>query len=158
METDTNQWHSLTPSRPSAEHLIPGLYALARCWYDRGDLAPAEKIYRLILSIDDRVPGIKCGEVVLSSLDLANVLADTGRDMEAEHQYLQTLNRCNQYMGQDHPAFGMTLNAYGALLRKMKMDEQAENIEKRASNLKHESCDPERRLGGTNQVSSMTIT
>jgi len=158
METDPNQWHSLTPSRPSAEHLIPGLYALARCWFDRGDAAPAEKIYRLILSIDERVAGIKCGEVVLSSLDLANLLAETGRHMEAEHQYLQTLNRCNQYMGQEHPAFGMTLSAYGALLRKMKLDDQADHIERRATNLKQESKDPRTTIGGGSSVSSMTIT
>lgn len=118
--------------KPSAEHLIPGLYTLARHWFDRDDLVAAEKILRLILSIEARVRGITAREVVLSSLDLARVLVKTERYMEAEEQFLQTLNRCNQMMKEDHPVLGVTLREYGALLREMKFAHAAEVMEKRA--------------------------
>lgn len=95
----------------------------------------AEKIYRLILKIDERVDGIDCGEVVLSSFDLAQILANSGRYMEAEHQYLETINRCTQSLGQDHPIFALTLNSYSVLLRKMKMDEQAASMEQRVQEM-----------------------
>lgn len=118
--------------KPSAEHLIPGLYTLARHWFDRDDLVAAEKILRLILSIEARVRGITAREVVLSSLDLARVLVKTDRYMEAEEQFLQTLNRCNQMMKEDHPVLGVTLREYGALLRQMNFSHAAEVMEKRA--------------------------
>ncbi len=119
--------------KPSAEHLIPGLYTLARRWFERDDLIAAEKILRLILSIEARVRGITAREVVLSSLDLARVLVKTERYMEAEEQFLQTLNRCNQMMKEDHPVMGVTLREYGALLREMKFTHAAEVMEKRAA-------------------------
>ena len=131
MDTGTNELKSLNPSKPSAQHLIPGLYQLAQCWFERGDKAPAEKIYRLILKIDERVNGIDCGEVVLSSFDLAQILANSGRFMEAEHQYLETINRCTQSLGQDHPIFALTLNSYSVLLRKMKLGKQADSMDRR---------------------------
>lgn len=118
--------------KPSAEHLIPGLYTLARHWFDRDDLVACEKILRLILTIEARVQGITAREVVLSSLDLARVLVKTDRYMEAEEQFLQTLNRCNQMMQDDHPVLGVTLREYGALLREMKFSHAAEVMEKRA--------------------------
>src|SRR5579885_3655825 len=122
MESNNSQWHTLTPNaKPSAEHLVPGLYALARCWYDRGDLAPAEKIYRLILSIDDRVKNIKTGEVVLSALDMARLLMETNRLMEAEHMFLRAINRCTHCLGQDHAIYAMILKSYAELLRKMNL-------------------------------------
>ena len=135
MAQDNNEWKTLTPSKPSAQHLIPGLYQLAQCWFERGDKAPAEKIYRLILKIDERVEGIDCGEVVLSSFDLAQILAMTGRYMEAEHQYLETMNRCTQSLGQDHPLFALTMNSYSVLLRKMQMDDAAQSMEDRAKEI-----------------------
>jgi len=137
MATKDSEWHSLsaTPTKPSAEHLVPGLYALARCWYDRGDLAPAEKIYRLILNIDDRVKNITCGEVVLSSLDLARMLTETDHTMEAEHLFLRTLNRCMHLMGQEHPVYTLTLREYAKLLRKMKMENEAEALDRRVKEL-----------------------
>lgn len=142
METGTNELKSLNPSKPSAQHLIPGLYQLAQCWFERGDKAPAEKIYRLILKIDERVNGIDCGEVVLSSFDLAQILANSGRFMEAEHQYLETINRCTQSLGQDHPIFALTLNSYSVLLRKMKLDKQADSMEKRVEQMNSGQKDP----------------
>ncbi|HMO23891.1 MAG TPA: tetratricopeptide repeat protein [Candidatus Melainabacteria bacterium] len=135
IETKGLSFEHTKPSKPSAQHLIPGLYQLAQCWFERGDKAPAEKIYRLILKIDERVNGIDCGEVVLSSFDLAQILANSGRYMEAEHQYLETINRCTQSLGQDHPIFALTLNSYSVLLRKMKMDEQAASMEQRVQEM-----------------------
>lgn len=138
MATKDSEWHTLsaTPtSKPSAEHLVPGLYALARCWYDRGDLAPAEKIYRLILNIDDRVKNISCGEVVLGSLDLARMLTETDHTMEAEHLFLRTLNRCMHLMGQEHPVYTLTLREYAKCLRKMNMEHEAEALDRRVREL-----------------------
>jgi hypothetical protein len=138
MATKDSEWHALsptTPSKPSAEHLVPGLYALARCWYDRGDLAPAEKIYRLILNIDDRVKNITAGEVVLSSLDLARMLTETDHTTEAEHLFLRTLNRCMHLMGQEHPVYTLTLREYAKLLRKMNLEHEAEALDRRVKEL-----------------------
>lgn len=159
METSENEWHELSPSKPSAEHLIPGLYALARCWYDRGDHAPAEKIYRLIINIDDRVKDITCMEVVLSALDLARLLKDTDRLMEAEHMYLRAINRCTHCLGQEHSIFAMILRSYGELLRKMSLDKEAVALEARAANLRlllkmEKSTEP---AYNENTVSSATI-
>lgn len=139
METSENGWHSLSPSpsssKPSAEHLIPGLYALARCWYERQDYAPAEKIYRLIVSIDDQVKNITCAEVVLSALDLARLLMETDRLMESEHMYLRAINRCTHCLGQDHSVFALILQSYAKLLKQMNLDKEASEIEKRAAAL-----------------------
>ncbi len=135
METNENDWHELSPTKPSAEHLIPGLYALARCWYDRGDFAPAERIYRLILNIDDRVKNISCAENVLSALDLARLLMDTERLMESEHMFLRAINRCTHCLGQEHRVFGMILRCYGQLLRKMNLEKEAVALELRAADI-----------------------
>jgi len=137
METNDNDWHALSPpSRPSAEHLIPGLYALARCWYDRGDHAPAEKIYRLILNIDDRVKNITCAEVVLSAMDLAKLLMETDRLMESEHMFLRAINRCTHNLGQEHSVYGMILRDYGALLKRMNLHKEAKALEERANEMR----------------------
>lgn len=138
MVAENQEWKTLTPNKPSAQHLIPGLYQLAQCWFERGDKAPAEKIYRLILNIDERVSGIECGEVVLSSFDLAQIMAMTGRLMEAEHQYIETLNRCTQTLGQDHPLFALTMKSYSVLLRKMELDDQADSMQKRVKEINKE--------------------
>ena len=139
METDKEMLSNINPSKPSAQHLIPGLYQLAQCWFERGDHAPAEKIYRLILKIDERTRGINCGEVVLSSFDLAQLLASTGRYMEAEHQYLETLNRCTQVLGQDHPLHALTMNSYSVLLRQMEFIEEANHVEQRVKETSQDS-------------------
>lgn len=137
METNDSQWHALTPpSKPSAEHLIPGLYALARCWYDRHDHAPAEKIYRLILNIDDRVKNITCGEIVLSALDLGRLLMETDRLMESEHMFLRAINRCTHCLGQDHAVYGIILRSYGELLHRMNLHAEATAMEERAADIK----------------------
>jgi tetratricopeptide (TPR) repeat protein len=135
MGSSENEWHELSPTKPSAEHLIPGLYALARCWYDRGDYAPAEKIYRLIINIDDRVKNITCLEVVLSAYDLARLLKDTDRVMESEHMFLRAINRCTHCLSQDHAVFALILRSYGELLRKMKLEKEANALEARAADL-----------------------
>jgi len=136
MESSENGWHELSPSKPSAEHLIPGLYALARCWYDRGDQAPAEKIYRLIINIDDRVKNITCMEVVLSAYDLARLLMESDRLMEAEHMFLRAINRCTHTLSQEHKVFALILRSYGELLRKMNLDKEARALEERATELR----------------------
>jgi hypothetical protein len=135
MGSSENDWHELPHPKPSAEHMIPGLYALARCWYDRGDYAPAEKIYRLIINIDDRVKNITCLEIVLSAYDLARLLMDTDRDMEAEHMFLRAINRCTHCLSQDHKVFALILRSYGELLRKMKVEKEAVALEARAADL-----------------------
>jgi hypothetical protein len=159
METKDNDWHTLSPSRPSAEHLIPGLYALARCWHDRGDLAPAEKIYRLILSIDDRVKNISCGEVVLTALDLARLLMETDRLMESEHMFLRAINRCTHCLGQEHSIYALILRTYGQLLRKMNLENEASALEARASEVRTRmQFEPTSSSYQKTQVESATIT
>ncbi|MBX3150073.1 tetratricopeptide repeat protein [Candidatus Obscuribacterales bacterium] len=135
MGSSENDWHDVSPTKPSAEHMIPGLYALARCWYDRGDYAPSEKIYRLIINIDDRVKNITCLEIVLSAYDLARLLTDTERYMEAEHMFLRAINRCTHCLSQDHKIFALILRSYGELLRKMKLEKEAVALETRAADL-----------------------
>lgn len=159
MGSRENDWHELSPTKPSAEHLIPGLYALARCWYDRGDYAPAEKIYRLIINIDDRVKNITCLEVVLSAYDLARLLMDTDRDMEAEHMFLRAINRCTHCLSQDHTVFALILKSYGELLRKMKLEKEAAALEARANDLRaHSKMDkPKEAAFSDTVVSSATI-
>lgn len=156
MESD-KMLNNINPSKPSAQHLIPGLYQLAQCWFERGDHAPAEKIYRLILKIDERTQGINCGEVVLSSFDLAQLLASSGRYMEAEHQYLETLNRCTQVLGQDHPLHTLTMNSYSVLLRKMEMEDEADHIDRRVKESNRSSqygtyTPPEKKGIGTQTI------
>lgn len=158
METSNSQWNTLTTSKPSAEHLIPGLYALARCWYDRGDLAPAEKIYRLILNIDDRVRNIKCGEVVLSALDLARLLMETDRLMESEHLFLRAINRCTHTLGHNHSIYALILRSYAELLAKMRLFDEAEALEYRASQVnQHPTYESEAASFSDSSVSSATI-
>lgn len=156
-----NDWHEVSPAKPSAEHMIPGLYALARCWYDRGDYSPAEKIYRLIINIDDRVKNITCLEIVLSAYDLARLLMHTDRDMEAEHMFLRAINRCTHCLSQDHKVFAMILRSYGELLRKMKLEKEAVALEARAADLgEHTSmmaADEEAYKESDTAVSSATI-
>ncbi|MDZ4834874.1 MAG: tetratricopeptide repeat protein [Candidatus Melainabacteria bacterium] len=138
MEPSEKDWHPLTSAstKPSAEHLIPGLYALARCWFDRGDYAPAEKIYRLIINIDDQVKNITCTEVVLSALDMARLLMETHRLMEAEHMYLRAINRCTRCLGQQHSVYARILQSYAELLRTMNLEKEAAELEDRAREVK----------------------
>lgn len=159
METSEKEWHAMSSSKPSAEHLIPGLYALARCWFDREDYAPAEKIYRLIINIDDQVKNITCTEVVLSALDLARLLTETERLMEAEHMYLRAINRCTHCLGQDHSVYGSILRSYAELLRMMNLDKEANAMEARASEAKsHQRVNAkEEKAFGDTIVSSATI-
>ncbi len=161
MGTSENEWHQVSSSpKPSAEHLIPGLYALARCWYDRGEFVPAEKIYRLILDIDDRVKGITCTEVVLSTLDLARILMETDRLMESEHVYLRAINRCTHCLGQGDSVYAVILRSYGELLRKMNLFKEASAIEARVADLKaHRGItDRDETAFSDSFVSSATIT
>lgn len=121
--------------RTNAETLVRSLYKLAVGWQDRGDRGAAEVIYRLIMKMDKRLSGIRCDELTLGYFNLAEILCEDGRHVEAEHLYLQALSKCSDTLGDTHPTFAMILRGYATLLDNMNLKEEAFNIESRAAEL-----------------------
>ncbi len=133
--SEQSNLESIQIQRTNAETLVKSLHKLAVGWEDRGDRGAAEVIYRLIMKMDKRLSGIRCDELTLSYFNLAEILCEDGRHVEAEHLYLQALAKCSDSVGDTHPTFGMILRGYATLLNRMNLKEEAVNIESRAAEL-----------------------
>ncbi|MBX9693824.1 MAG: hypothetical protein K2Z81_15655 [Cyanobacteria bacterium] len=140
--TDDGKWHSLPLTGHSAERLTCELYRLARGWLDRSDKSSAEKLLRMILSIDDEGKGLGTEATVKASLDLAHIMEQTDRYLEAEQYFLRAINRCMHSLTEEHYLFSTALKSYANLLRMMKCDCDAEALEARVRNIeaRMEAC------------------
>ncbi len=131
MTDDEGTWHSLPLTGITAERLTCELYRLARGWLDRSDKSSAEKLLRMILAIDDEGKGIGTEATVKAALDLAEILEETDRHLEAEQYFLRAINRCMHSLSEEHYLFTIALRSYANLLRLMKCDCDAAALEAR---------------------------
>src|SRR5262249_28047359 len=134
-DSDEGKWHSLPLTGHSAERLTCELYRLARGWIDRADKSSAEKLLRMILSIDDDGKSAASEATFKASLDLAYILEQSERHLEAEQYFLRAINKCMHSLSEEHYLFSSALKSYANLLRMMKCECDAEALEARVRNI-----------------------
>lgn len=136
---DQGGWHQLALSRANADLLIAGLYRLARKWLERDEPEPAEKLLRMIISIDDDAGGASSASSIAASVSLGQVMKSAERFLEAEQLFLRAINRCMQSLKDEHFLFVLSLEEYADLLRRMGMDYDAVAVEARLEIVRHQS-------------------
>jgi tetratricopeptide (TPR) repeat protein len=120
---------SLGPEHP---YMAYSLSNQADNFFLQGDYAQAESYYEKALAIRERNLGIEHPRTASTYHSLARLHSAQGRYEEAESLYLKALAIRERALGPDHPAILGMLEQYAALLRKMKKEKQACELEERA--------------------------
>ncbi len=97
----------------------------ARVFADRGELVPAEEIYRAILSELQDTPQSQLTLVTIQS-DLATLLKRQGRLEEAEALFRNCLSSKIKFLGENHAMLVSTVINHAAVLRSLERYDEAE--------------------------------
>jgi tetratricopeptide (TPR) repeat protein len=102
----------------------------------QGDYAQAESFYEKALAIRERNLGVEHLRTASTYHQLARLYEAQGRYEEAEALYLKALTIHERALGSDHLANVSILEQYAILLRKMKKEKQACELEERARRIR----------------------
>lgn len=81
----------------------------------QGDVAEAERLYRDVLQVQERVLGTNHPSTLTTRYDIASTVARQGDAAEAERLYRDLLQAQERALGTDHPHTRSTLVALRAL-------------------------------------------
>lgn len=99
---------------------------LGRLYQLQGRLSEAERHYRTSILITDSIPQMQGTFMAESYRDLATVLLERARPLEAEPLLRRALQLQEQALGKSHPALGKTLLHLGELYQYQQRTEEAE--------------------------------
>ncbi len=105
---------------------------LADNFFLQGDYAQAEPYYEKARAIRERHLGVEHPRTASTYYHLARLHTAQGRYEEAESLYLKALTIRERALRPDYPAIVGILEQYAVLLRKMKKEKQACELEERA--------------------------
>jgi tetratricopeptide (TPR) repeat protein/transcriptional regulator with XRE-family HTH domain len=112
---------------------------LADNFFFQGDYAQAESYYKKARDIRERHLGVEHPRTATTYLHLARLYEAQGRYEESESLYLKALTIRERALGSDNPAIPGLLEQYAILLRTMKKENQACELEERARKIRLES-------------------
>jgi tetratricopeptide (TPR) repeat protein len=112
-------------------YMAYSLSNLADNFFLQGDYAQAESFYEKALAIRERNLGVEHPRTASTYNNLARLRTAQGLYEEAELLYLKALTIRERVLGSDHPTIPVMLEEYAMLLRKMKKEQQACELEKR---------------------------
>jgi tetratricopeptide (TPR) repeat protein len=112
--------------------LAPDLNNLAELYCAQGKYAEAEPVSRRALAIREKALGPEHPDVAMSLNSLAVVYSGQGKYARAEQLLQGGLAILEKAVGPDHPNVATALENYAGLLREMKRDAAAKELEARA--------------------------
>jgi tetratricopeptide (TPR) repeat protein/DNA-binding XRE family transcriptional regulator len=102
----------------------------------QGDFTQAELYYFQAMTIRERYLGVEHPRTAQSYSKLAQLRAAQGNYPEAESLYRKSLTIREQALGPNDPAIASMLNQFATLLRQMSKEDQARELEERASKIR----------------------
>jgi tetratricopeptide (TPR) repeat protein len=119
---------ALGPDHPDVAYPLNGLANLYR---RQGKVAEAEPLYQRALRIREQALGTDHPEMAYPLTGLAVLYANQGKYAEAELLYRRALSIRVQALGADHPLTREIVRNYADLLRKMRREAEASELEAR---------------------------
>ena len=108
----------------------------AENFFLQGDYIQAESYYTQALAIREQNLGIDHPRTASTYFDLARLYSAAERYEEAELFYRKALSIRERVLGPDHSAFTSTLQQYAIILRKLKREREASELEIRIQAVK----------------------
>lgn len=115
--------------------LVHGVYKVARHWLESGDREAARRFFGFILSLKERKNSLVAREFALAQAALAQMAAEEEHYLVAEDLYLKALILCVEACGYDSHEYAGILRDYACLLRRLYLQEDARNLERRADQM-----------------------
>ncbi|MFT3882283.1 MAG: serine/threonine-protein kinase [Gemmatales bacterium] len=121
---------------------------LASCLKYLGQFGEAEQLLRRLVNVDKQLDEDRTPEHLLTIVNLAELLRDTGRPQMAETEYVALLPVMQRVVGKDHPE---TLRAQSDYARTLKMVGKLDEAEK----LFRLTIDQRKRINGEDHPSTL---
>jgi sulfatase modifying factor 1 len=91
-------------------HVLPIVHNLARMYYEQGEYAHAEPLYRSLIETYEKTLGVNASETLEYAGMLANILSEQGEYAEADLLYRRDFEGCESSLGPDHPDTLMSMS------------------------------------------------